>query len=202
MKISNTSYTSEALMPDYLYTTQLQLSENHVNEVLTAEAAASKTKKVWGWTRKAQPYTDHTLKMAKLIGAQFIDIATSHMGCDQRGKLLKMPHTDGIFDVEFSSVYLNAIKPGHSVFVPVNRATGWCGVCWLQCDSDSHTVNIQPRMGLRPGPMGLYLDRHVIQPEMQKLVFFPGVYNFEYTPGTSKSATVILQANIIFKKVK
>ena len=189
-------------MPDHLFTTELHLSDQHLNEVLTAEASAKKTKKVWGWTRQAQPYTDHTLKLAKLVGARFIDIATGYLQCQQQGRRLRMPHSNDVYDMEFSSIYLSAIKPGHSVNVPVSRGALWRAVGWLQCDPESHRVSIQPKTGIRPGPPGLYPNRHTIQPEMQKVVFIPHGYNFDYAPGTSKNSTVLFLANIIFKKTQ
>lgn len=199
MKLTSTSYNAEPLLPDWLFTSELHLTEEHVKTVIAAENAAEKDTTHWGWTRRGKNYTQEGMKMARLVGSQFVDIMVNHFDCGQKDRYLILPGNNLSVDVEFSNMCTYAIKPDHE-YSPTTERCFYTAYCYLQTsDTGGHVMSTTT--GTRYGPLGVLPTHHRFAPELLKLVFLPGHMPVTFSPVNATSATVMFQANIITKRV-
>jgi hypothetical protein len=170
-----------------------------VKTILNAENSAEKTATHWGWTRRGKNYTQEGMKMAKLVGSQFVDIMVSHFGCNQKGRYLVLPESQITVDVEFSNMSTYAIKPDHE-YSPTPERCFYTAYCYLQTSTNGGHV-ISTHRGLTYGPTGVMPTHHRFSPETLKLVFLPGHKQVTFSPVNASNPTVMFQANIITKRV-
>lgn len=200
MKLTSTRYNAEALLPDWLFTNQLHINEDHRKKVLNAELNSPRTPTKWGWTRKGLAYHQETMKLAKLVGSQFVDIMLNHFQCEQNGRYIRLPN-GVVTDVEFTHMCTYGIKPDHDLYL-VTEPAFYRAFCFLDSeDETSHKIQIYPTHTLN-NPFMAFSTSIIRSPQQLKVLYVPGVYHINFHDSESHRETVIYQANIMLKKIE
>lgn len=198
---SSNNYVKEHVFPQTVYTGHLELPDNLRKQVIRQESQAAHSAATWGWSRQGFPYTDDVVKLARLVGTQFMGIILNEFQCELNDQQLIVVPGAGKYELEFGSMFTCEIQDLHQVHVRAEKGRLYTAILWLHVHPETgHQIVLDPPV-LPVGPLNFIPEQHVLSGETMKLVFIPGNMPFTLKPQVGNpEPSMIFQGNLILKE--
>lgn len=191
----NSLLSSYPVFPDWIFQGDLQIDENIVNSVLAdvqnARGSNGFTETNYGWcTNKNVRLGQNVLKLNKLIGSLFYESAIAHFRLGPENS-----------HIQICESWLHGIKPAHCVPQTIIPHRWYQAVLFLNSPAGASKLYLEMHNSkLYSTPAGVQPFNHVIEPQLNKIVFIPAHIPWGFTANESSQDTLVFCNSFIIKK--
>lgn len=183
-----TGMMSYPVFPDWIFVDTLALDrdirDNLINEIMGQPRA----KTHHGWSTPKKHFTHNLKALNQLIGAKFVDSAKHQF------KL-----TGQLLNIEIGESWCQFVEPGHCVPATIQHHRWYQSVYFLDVPANSGSLYFEDTSARRQiTAEGVQEFYHMIDPEPNKIVYFPAhIINGITTNNSNKSSLYVTSTFVI-----
>lgn len=184
-----TGMMSYPLFPDWVFVDTIELDNEIKQNLITELQNNPKQETHHGWTTPKKHFTPNLKALNQLIGSKFVDTAKYQFKLS--GKLL---------NIEIGESWALSVKPGGCVPATIRHHRWYQCVYFLNVEKNSSGIYFEDTTAKRQiTAEGVQEFYHMIDPEPDKIVFFPAHITNGLTENFSKNPALYIISTFVMK---
>jgi hypothetical protein len=189
MRLNTTGMMSYPLFPDWIFSDIIVLDNEIKENIITELSSNPKINTHYGWTTHKKHFTTNLKALNQLIGSKFVDSVKHQFNLS--GNLL---------NIEIGESWANLVNPGHGIPASVQHHRWYQSVYFIDTSRHSGSLYFEDVSAKRQiTAEGVQEFFHYIEPEPDKIVFFPAHITNGITTNTSSKPGLYIVSTFVIK---